>query len=84
MIANRDYRHSKDYDPYDAENAVVPARKGSNPTVTKSKLAGKCSHGYALFFVNNDNHASHVVTPIDTSEIVAHKTSCREGEDLTR
>lgn len=87
MINNRDFRHSKDF-VYDGEEAsnkpILPKRQGSKPTVTKSKFAGKCSHGFALFFVNGNSYAEHIITPADDAKIVSHKSKCDEGQDLTR
>lgn len=82
MLPNRDFRHNEDFEW--ADGGVIEKRSGSTPTATKVKLAGKCSHGYALFFVDNNNFAQHVATPIDSTEIVKHKLACQEGRDFTR
>lgn len=85
MLSNRDYRHNKDFiSSQYSDDGVVPQRAGSKPTVTKSKLAGKCSAGYALFFVGETSFAQHITTPIDSREIAEHKASCLEGHELTR
>lgn len=85
MLSNRDYRHNKDFiSTQYSDGGVIPQRTGSKPTVTKSKLAGKCSVGYALFFVGDCTFAEHIVTPIDSADIKNHKLACTEGHDLTR
>ena len=77
MLSNRDYRHNKDYSPHDEhERQLKHRRAGSTPTARKVERAGFCESGYALFYVNGSEVASHVPTPADTPEIAEHKKIC--------
>lgn len=78
MLNNRDYRHDKHRDFYsESDISQVPRRAGSRPTAKKVKLAGRCSAGYALYYVNGSETPEHVHTPVDDKKTREHKKTCR-------
>jgi hypothetical protein len=74
-IKKQDYRWNKNETNHD-DNKINRRYGGFTPKAQKLKLAGKCSAGYAWYYVNGGDEPQHVLTPADTEEIRQHKLSC--------
>lgn len=74
-LKNESYRRNKNEADHD-DNKIHRRNGGFTPVAQKLKPAGKCSAGYAWYYINGSDVAQHILTPADDEQTRAHKLSC--------